>query len=138
MKQRMRKAEAFITKSLVFGLASLHLLMPARQCSSAPFVLDHARFYHLDKVLLYSMVFYLPFAAAYLLLKLTLNRVGLGDRLLYPAMSFYLLISVWLCVTQTWCARGMEIDSRSFYLVLLFAPVVLVLVVLKLVGNRDG
>ncbi|MDF1788068.1 MAG: hypothetical protein GWQ05_18790 [Verrucomicrobiaceae bacterium] len=84
------------------------------------------------------MVFYLPFAAAYLLLKLTLNGVGLGDRLLYPAMSFYLLISVWLCVTQTWWARWMEIDSRSFYLVLLFAPVVHVLVVLKLVGNRGG
>ena len=122
MRQRLAPPSFFALKMVGFGAISFLLLLPAATFSRAPFVFGSDALYHVDKILLYVGVYYLPFMVAYGVMRIALGFTRLDANLGYPALAVYFLLSLMLYATNMWWARGMDVDSQGFYLLLLFGP----------------
>ena len=127
MSRLLRIFGGFILKVLLFSISAHVLLSFWGILSSAPFVFDDRQFYHLDKILLYSFVYYAPFGFTYLIIFLPLKLAERSRGFFYASLIGYLAISINRYLSGGWWSRGMELDSREFYFLLLFVPPVIAL-----------
>ena len=91
--------------------------------SKEHFIFTEPEYYILDKIAIYGCIYYGSFLVAYAITQMAANLFRLGLSIYLPALTLYTIFSTHLFCTKTWPARGMEVNSRKLYFLLLFAPV---------------
>ena len=108
----------FVASVLIFFLFHMLLALVFGIFSSAPFVFKSESMYVIDKVLLYSSLYYVPYIVSYFVLSKVQPRISFK----WPLFIVYLAISSYLFFNGTYWARGMEVDSKILYFCLLYVP----------------
>jgi hypothetical protein len=112
------KTSKFIASVLIFYVFHQAVALPLGFFSSAPFVFRSESMYLIDKVLLYSSLYYSPYIISYFALCKILTRI----KFKWPLVINYLATSSYLFFNNQYFARGMEVDSKVLYFCLIYIP----------------
>ena len=113
----------FVASVLIYILFYLALAIPFGLFSSAPFVFKSESMYVIDKVVLYLLIYCLPYVLSYF----SLSKIFKKESFEWPSLVVYLAYSSYLFFNGRYLARGMEVDSKVLYFCLLYIPPLIVL-----------
>jgi len=115
----------FIFNTLIYVLLTTVLLMAFGLFSSEPFMIVSGNHYFWDKYLLYLFTFYAPFMVSYWILSMSLPNRSFK----ISALGFYCCFTIYLASNGKYWMRGMEIEPWFVYLIFLFVPVTVIMLI---------
>ena len=123
MPTRARNILQFIALMIGYYIVFIPTALILTRYSTGHFIFTEPEHYILDKIAIYVCIYYGSFLVAYGITQMIANLFRLDLSIYLPALTVYLIISAHLFYTKSWPARGMEVNSRKLYFLLLFAPV---------------
>ena len=108
----------FIASVLIFYVFHMVIALPLTLFSSAPFIFKSESMYLIDKVLLYSSLYYSPYIVSYFVLCRIFRKISFK----WPLIIVYFSTSSFLFFNNQYLARGMEVNSKILYFCLIYIP----------------